>query len=162
MINKILITIAVLFFGVIFLIIWTAPVPNTKGLFEKLENLEGVVRVKDYKEDEITVSFTLELSENKSISFIGVDNTDLINSETIVVRGLSNANINCKKNTGNSTRAGVFATELEGQLKSNIKLRSIQAVVNNYIYLEEIFSDGPIALEEISPPLSGDWTCGFL
>jgi hypothetical protein len=163
MLRKLLITTALIIF--VFLGIWaylyfTLTIGDTWGLLEKLEKTDGVVSVKDYKVYEGNSFFTLALANGGSITLGGVGNQDLLEGDGIIVEKINGKKILCTGDSDGTFTAGISVSEIEAQYLPRKKLVNVQALINNYKELVELFSRMPLKFNRsFSSEKSSVWSC---
>jgi len=156
------IVLSILFFSALYFY-QTMTVGDTKGLLERLENMDGVVSVGNYTVYEGNAFFTLALSNGGYLELGGVGNADIAKSDGIIVEGIGTNNIVCTKDGSSIRTAGVSAYAIQRQYLNNKTLNSVSKLIDNYVYLDELFSKSPLAFESLITPsetISDDaWTC---
>jgi hypothetical protein len=156
------ITLVTLFGGFIYFY-QTMTVGDTKGLIENLENLKGVVRIENYRVYEGNAFFSLALSGGGYLSLGGVGNADIVESDGIIVEGIGSNNIACSKDGSTIRTTGVSIDAIQHQYLSDKDLSSIQKIINNYHYIDQLFSKMPLTFKSLivlsEKSNDSNWTC---
>lgn len=123
---------------------------DTKGLVEKLLALDMVIDITDYDVYEGSASFQLLLKNNKSIALYGIDNKDLVSTNTIVIAGINGSNIYCRSESGGG-HSGISIWDIQEQLlPENDNLNNLQGVLAEFNQLEKLLSNLPIQINDSS------------
>ncbi len=141
---------------------YTMTIGDTWGLLEKLKQVDGVKSVEGYETYEGNAFFSLLLSNGGTLTLGGIGNTDLIQSDGIIIRKIGYNKIFCRKNSGGFS-VGVSAREVQFQYLNNHTLNNVSQLIKSYDALNELFTGMPLSFKD-SKKMDGllnkdKWVC---
>lgn len=141
-------TILVIWFTAIAFFVWLGfsfAVGDTWGLEQKLANIDGVVKIEEYKVYEGKASFRLVL-DNGTLYLSNVGNKEIRGPGSIIILGVENKIIKCRiEGTTIGTR-GVSVNYLMHDYFPNLNLSTVQQVVNEYEQIIDLFSSHEVLI----------------
>lgn len=142
---------------------YSMKIGDTTGLKEKLKGLDGVAAVGNYRVYEGNAFFKLILDNGGVLELGGVGNKDLIKTNGIVIKGVDNHRIICRRNDISLVTHGIRAEKIQEQYLPWAALQNVQSVVKSYAEIKEVIFRMPLKFKSLISVVGendgSEWTC---